>query len=146
MEITSQSIGELHELLAAKKISAVELTQTMLHRIKHIDPEVKAFLQVTEDLALSQATQVDEKIARGEAIGVLEGIPMALKDNLSTEGIRTTCSSKMLENFIPPYNATVVEKLRDAGAVMLGKLNMDEFAMGSSTENSRFLQRAILGI
>lgn len=138
MEITSQSIGELHELLAAKKISAVELTQTMLNRIEHIDSEVKSFLQITEEVALSQATQVDEKIARGEAIGVLEGIPMALKDNLCTDGIRTTCSSKMLENFVPPYSATVVEKLQSEGAIMLGKLNMDEFAMGSSTENSRF--------
>ncbi|HVJ48146.1 Asp-tRNA(Asn)/Glu-tRNA(Gln) amidotransferase subunit GatA [Desulfitobacterium sp.] len=138
MEITSQSIGELHELLAAKKISAVELTQSMLHRIEQLDPEVKAFLLVTEDLALSQASQVDAKIARGEEIGSLEGIPMALKDNLCTEGIRTTCSSKMLENFVPPYSATVVEKLKATGAVLLGKLNMDEFAMGSSTENSRF--------
>lgn len=138
MEITSQSIGELHELLAEKKISAVELTRTMLDRIKKRDSEVKSFLQITEDVAISQATQVDEKLARGEAIGILEGIPMALKDNLCTEGIRTTCSSKMLENFVPPYNATVVEKLKEAGAVMLGKLNMDEFAMGSSTENSGF--------
>lgn len=138
MEITSQSIGELHELLVTRKISAVELAQTMLQRIKHIDPEVQAFLRVTEDVALGRAAQVDEKIARGEEIGALEGIPMALKDNLCTEGIRTTCSSKMLENFVPPYSATAVEKLKSAGAVLLGKLNMDEFAMGSSTENSGF--------
>lgn len=138
MEITTQSIGELHELLAQKKISARELTQSMLHRIERIEPEVKAFNHVTEELALTQASQVDEKIARGEALGLLEGIPMALKDNFCTEGIRTTCSSKILENFVPPYNGTVVEKLKDAGAILLGKLNMDEFAMGSSTENSRF--------
>lgn len=138
MEITTQSIGELHELLAQKKISARELTQSMLHRIERIEPEVKAFNHVTEELALTQAAQVDEKIARGEALGLLEGIPMALKDNFCTEGIRTTCSSKILENFVPPYNGTVVEKLKDAGAILLGKLNMDEFAMGSSTENSRF--------
>lgn len=138
MEITSQSIGELHKLLTSKKLSTVELTQAMLDRIEQIDPMVKAFLHVTEDLALSQAAQVDEKIARGEEIGILEGIPMALKDNMSTEGIHTTCSSKILENYIPPYNATAVEKLKEAGAILLGKMNMDEFAMGSSTENSHF--------
>lgn len=138
MEIASQSIGELHKLLTSKKLSTVELTQAMLDRIKQIDPMVKAFLHVTEDSALSQAAQVDEKIARGEEIGILEGIPMALKDNMSTEGIQTTCSSKILENYIPPYNATAVEKLKEAGAILLGKMNMDEFAMGSSTENSHF--------
>lgn len=138
MEIASQSIGELHKLLTSKKLSTVELTQAMLDRIKQIDPRVKAFLHVTEDLALSQAAQVDEKIARGEEIGILEGIPMALKDNMSTEGIQTTCSSKILENYIPPYNATAVAKLKEAGAILLGKMNMDEFAMGSSTENSHF--------
>lgn len=138
MEITSQSIGELHKLLTSKKLSTVELTQAMLDRIKQIDPKVRAFLHVTEDLALSQAAQVDEKIARGEEIGILEGIPMALKDNMSTEGIQTTCSSKILENYIPPYNATAVAKLKEAGAILLGKMNMDEFAMGSSTENSHF--------
>ncbi|WP_425803441.1 Asp-tRNA(Asn)/Glu-tRNA(Gln) amidotransferase subunit GatA [Desulfitobacterium sp. Sab5] len=138
MEITSQSIGELHKLLTSKKLSTVELTQAMLDRIKQIDPKVRAFLHVTEDLALSQAAQVDEKIAREEEIGILEGIPMALKDNMSTEGIQTTCSSKILENYIPPYNATAVAKLKEAGAILLGKMNMDEFAMGSSTENSHF--------
>lgn len=145
MEITSQSIGELHKLLAAKKVSAVELTQTMLDRIKQIDSEVKAYLHVTEDLALSQAAQVDEKIAHGEEIGILEGIPMALKDNMNTEGIQTTCSSKILENYIPPYNASAVEKLKAAGAILLGKMNMDEFAMGSSTENSHTNQQELPG-
>lgn len=138
MEMTARTAGELHALLANKKISATELTQAFLARIQAVDSDIKAFVSVTEEAALSQAKKVDEKLARGEDIGALEGIPMALKDNLCTEGIRTTCSSRILENFVPPYNATVTERLHDAGAILLGKLNMDEFAMGSSTENSRF--------
>jgi aspartyl-tRNA(Asn)/glutamyl-tRNA(Gln) amidotransferase subunit A len=138
MEMTTRTAGELHALLSNKEISATELTQAFLARIQAVDSEIKAFVSVTEGAALSQAKKVDEKLAKGEKIGPLEGIPMALKDNLCTEGIRTTCSSKILENFIPPYNATVTERLQDAGAILLGKLNMDEFAMGSSTENSRF--------
>lgn len=138
MEMTARTSGELHTLLVNKEISATELTQAFLTRIQVVDSDIKAFVSVTEETALSQAQKVDEKLARGEKLGALEGIPMALKDNLCTEGIRTTCSSKILENFIPPYSATVAERLQDAGAILLGKLNMDEFAMGSSTENSRF--------
>jgi aspartyl-tRNA(Asn)/glutamyl-tRNA(Gln) amidotransferase subunit A len=138
MEMTAQTAGELHTLLSKKEISATELTQAFLARIQAVDSEIKAFVSVTEGAALSQARKVDEKLAKGEKIGPLEGIPMALKDNLCTEGIRTTCSSKILENFVPPYNATVTERLQEAGAILLGKLNMDEFAMGSSTENSSF--------
>lgn len=138
MEMTARTSGELHTLLVNKEISATELTQAFLTRIQAVDSDIKAFVSVTEETALSQAQKVDEKLARGEKLGALEGIPMALKDNLCTEGIRTTCSSKILENFIPPYSATVAERLQDAGAILLGKLNMDEFAMGSSTENSRF--------
>ncbi|MGE4273004.1 MAG: Asp-tRNA(Asn)/Glu-tRNA(Gln) amidotransferase subunit GatA [Desulfitobacterium sp.] len=138
MEIATRTIGELHELLESKAVSASELAQGFLTRIEAVDPEIKAFITVTKETALEQAKAVDEKQARGEKLGALEGIPMALKDNLCTEGIRTTCSSKILDNFIPPYNATVTDKLKEAGAVLLGKLNMDEFAMGSSTENSGF--------
>lgn len=138
MEMTALTISELHELLAGKKLSATELTQGFLDRIEAVDPDIRAFITVTKQEALAQAKAVDEKLGRGEKLGMLEGIPMALKDNLCTEGIRTTCSSKILENFIPPYQATVAEKLHDSGAVLLGKLNMDEFAMGSSTENSGF--------
>lgn len=138
MEMTGRTIGELHELLESKAISATELTQGFLDRIQAVDPDIKAFITVTKEEALSQAKIVDEKLSKGEKLGALEGIPMALKDNLCTDGIRTTCSSKILENFIPPYNATVKEKLNEAGAILLGKLNMDEFAMGSSTENSGF--------
>jgi aspartyl-tRNA(Asn)/glutamyl-tRNA(Gln) amidotransferase subunit A len=132
------SIKELHQQLVAKERSAVEITTETLTRIEKIDPKVKAFLTVTADLALSTAQGVDDKIARGESIGILEGIPIGIKDNMCTKGIKTTCGSQILSNFIPPYESTVTQKLRDIGAVIVGKTNLDEFAMGSSTENSSF--------
>jgi aspartyl-tRNA(Asn)/glutamyl-tRNA(Gln) amidotransferase subunit A len=131
------TIHAAHELLKAKKISSVELTQDYLARIKAVDPQVRAVLTVTAEYALEQAKKADERIAAGKA-QPLTGVPFLIKDNMSTKGIKTTCGSKMLENFVPPYNATVVEKLHGAGAVMVGKANMDEYAMGSSTENSAF--------
>jgi aspartyl-tRNA(Asn)/glutamyl-tRNA(Gln) amidotransferase subunit A len=109
----------------------------VLRRIRQVEDRVQAYVTVTEETALEAAARADERIARGEA-GPLTGIPMALKDVIITEGIRTTCSSRMLEDFVPPYNATVTRRLAEAGAVLLGKTNMDEFAMGSSTENSAF--------
>ncbi|MDR3542464.1 MAG: Asp-tRNA(Asn)/Glu-tRNA(Gln) amidotransferase subunit GatA [Desulfosporosinus sp.] len=133
-----KSVSELHELLVHKDISSVELTKAYIRQIQTVDPELKAFLTVLEDQALTQAAEVDRKIAQGEVLGALEGIPMALKDNMCTEGVRTSCASKMLENFMPPYNATVTDRLQTAGTILLGKVNMDEFAMGSSTENSYF--------
>jgi aspartyl-tRNA(Asn)/glutamyl-tRNA(Gln) amidotransferase subunit A len=138
MDITAKSAAELHTMLESKAVSATELVREFLDRINKVEGNVKAFVTLTEDLALEQAAKLDEKIARGEKIGPLAGIPMAFKDNMCSTGIRTTCSSKMLKNFIPPYNATVVERLLGSGAICLGKLNMDEFAMGSSTENSAF--------
>lgn len=138
MDITARSAAELHTMLESKAVSATELVRKFIDRINKVEGNVKAFVTLTEDSALEQAAKLDEKIARGEKIGTLAGIPMAFKDNMCSTGIRTTCSSKMLENFIPPYDATVVERLQDAGAISLGKLNMDEFAMGSSTENSAF--------
>jgi len=131
------TIHEAHGLLKAKKLSSVELTKACLERIKEVEPKLKALVSTTEELAISQAQKADQRIAKGD-IGPLTGIPVVLKDVLCTRGIKTTCSSKMLENFIPPYDATAVEKLNDCGAVTVGKANMDEFAMGSSTEHSAF--------
>ncbi len=124
------------DMLHKREISARELVEAALARIDEVDGEVKAFVTLTRDKALAAASTVDARRLNGEETPVMAGIPMALKDNLCTKGILTTCSSKILHNFIPPYDATVVEQLRNAGAIMVGKTNMDEFAMGSSTENS----------
>lgn len=131
------SIGEAREMLDSKKISAKELAETYIGRIKSVDGEVKSFITVTEEQALKQAELAQEKIDKGEASAIC-GIPVAIKDNICTEGVKTTCASKMLENFIPPYNATVMEKLNAENIVMLGKVSMDEFAMGGSTQTSAF--------
>ncbi|TAD75615.1 MAG: Asp-tRNA(Asn)/Glu-tRNA(Gln) amidotransferase subunit GatA [Oscillatoriales cyanobacterium] len=132
------SIRELHQQLVRKERSAVEITREALDRIAQTEPQVKSFLTLTADRAIEQAERVDAKLAAGEPIGPLAGIPIAIKDNMCTRGIRTTCASKMLADFVPPYESTVTQKLFDAGAVMVGKTNLDEFAMGSSTENSAF--------
>jgi aspartyl-tRNA(Asn)/glutamyl-tRNA(Gln) amidotransferase subunit A len=137
-ELYKLSISEAGELLRQRKISSVELTQAHLDRIRAVEPEVKAFTLVTDDLALQQAKEADRRIARGENLSPLTGIPIAIKDVICTKGITTTCGSRMLENFKPPFDATVMEKLDAAGIVMVGKTNMDEFAMGSSTEHSAF--------
>lgn len=132
------SIQALHQQLVKKERTAVEIATATLARIEAVEPKVHGFLWVTADLALETAKKVDEKIAAGESIGLLEGIPVAVKDNMCMAGIPTTCGSKILENFIPPYESTVTQKLRRAGAVIVGKTNLDEFAMGSSTENSGY--------
>jgi aspartyl-tRNA(Asn)/glutamyl-tRNA(Gln) amidotransferase subunit A len=134
------SIRELHEQLIRKERSAVEIAQESLDRIEAVEPKVHSFLQVTRDRALAQAQQVDAKIAAGEEIGLLAGIPIGIKDNLCTQGVPTTCASKILKNFVPPYESTVTQKLIEADAVMVGKTNLDEFAMGGSTETSAFEQ------
>ncbi len=131
------TIHEAHRLLEERRFSSVELTRACLDRIRYLDERVGAVVTVTEELALRQAAEADKRIAAGDA-GPLTGVPMLVKDNMCTRGVLTTCSSKMLESFVPPYNATVVDKLEEAGAVIIGKANMDEFAMGSSTEHSAF--------
>ncbi len=132
------TIYEAGELLRERKISSVELTQAHLDRIRDVDDKVKAFTLVTDDLALQQAREADKRLKDGLALSPLTGIPLAIKDLICTKGITTSCGSNMLKNFKPPYDATVMEKLNATGAVMLGKTNMDEFAMGSSTEHSAF--------
>ncbi|MEQ8468051.1 Asp-tRNA(Asn)/Glu-tRNA(Gln) amidotransferase subunit GatA [Coleofasciculus sp. E1-EBD-02] len=136
------SIRELHQQLIDKERTSVEITQDALDRIQALEPKIHSFLHITADYALEQARQVDAKIAAGEEIGMLAGIPIGIKDNMCTQGIPTTCASRILENFVPPYESTVTQKLKDAGAVMVGKTNLDEFAMGSSCETSSYQQTA----
>lgn len=136
------SIRELHNQLVKKERSAVEITQAYLDRIQTVESQVNSFLLITPDHAIAQAQAVDAKIAAGEEIGLLAGIPIAVKDNICTQNIRTTCASRILENFVPPYESTVSQKLIDAGMVTIGKTNMDEFAMGGSTETSAFKKTA----
>lgn len=131
-------IKKIHDMLVSKQISCKELTEKYLTEIENSNKELNAYVNVTADEALAQAERVDNKINKGEEIGLLEGVPMTLKDNLSTKGIETTCCSKILTGYKPIYNATVWEKLEGEGAVLLGKTNMDEFAMGSSSETSYF--------
>ena len=136
-DLINLTIKELREMLKKKEISSVELTRYYLKRMSLIDNEIKAYVRPTEEIALEMAKEADEKITRGEEAPLL-GIPLGIKDILCTKGIETTCASNILKGFIPPYDATVMKKLKEAGYVHLGKLNMDEFAMGSSTENSAF--------
>ena len=131
------TIHEYAELLKQRKLSSVELTKQYLARIEKADAQIGSYITVCPDEALAAAGKADKRIARGEAT-LLTGIPVGIKDNICTEGITTTCASKMLYNFVPPYDATVTKRLKNEGAVILGKLNMDEFAMGSSTESSYF--------
>ena len=137
MDITSLTITQAKKDLKEKKYSSVELTKAYLARIKDVEPKVKAYVTVTEEEAIKNAEEADKKIAEGEDLPLL-GIPLSIKDNFSTNGIRTTASSKVLDNYIPPYDATVVKKLKDAGMVLLGKTNMDAWAHGSSTETSDY--------
>lgn len=136
MELSAKTAHELADLLADRQVSAVELTQSVLNRIQSVEPTLGAYLTLQEETTLAQAAEIDRRRTAGTELGPLAGIPVALKDNLCTDGVRTTCASKILETFVPPYDATVVSRLKAAGAVFTGKTNMDEFAMGSSTENS----------
>lgn len=138
MNMTELTVKQLAQALDRKEVSAREAAEAYLRAIEEKDAAVGAYLTVTRELALKQADLVDEKRARGEKLPALAGVPCGIKDNICTKGTTTTCASKMLENFVPPYDAAVMEKLQGQEVVMLGKLNMDEFAMGSSTENSYY--------
>ena len=137
MVLTALKISDLRSMLDKKELSAKELTDAYLDRIKAVDDKLESYITVTAEAAEKAAEKAQEKINKGEA-SALCGIPLAIKDNICTDGVKTTCSSKMLENFVPFYNATVMDKLENEGAVMLGKVSMDEFAMGGSTQTSAF--------
>jgi aspartyl-tRNA(Asn)/glutamyl-tRNA(Gln) amidotransferase subunit A len=137
MDIVDQSIHELHRALKAREVSSVEVARAILGRIEAVEPQIGSYITITPERALADAEEADRRIAAGR-MDVLTGIPLALKDIFLTEGVRTTCGSRILGNFVPPYSATSWEKLKERGVVLLGKLNQDEFAMGSSNESSAF--------
>ena len=138
MNITELTVHELKEKLENKELTITDITKAYIDRINEKEPEVEAFVTTLCDEALKQAEEIQAKRESGEITGDLSGIPIGIKDNICTKGIKTTCSSKMLENFISPYDATVMKKINTENLINLGKLNMDEFAMGSSTESSHF--------
>lgn len=138
MSLFEQKVSELHQRLHNKEISVTDLVNESYERIGQVEDQVKAFLTLDEENARAKAAQLDERLAKGEETPVLFGLPIGVKDNIVTKGLRTTCASKILENFNPIYDATAVQKLQQVNTVTIGKLNMDEFAMGSSTENSAF--------
>jgi aspartyl-tRNA(Asn)/glutamyl-tRNA(Gln) amidotransferase subunit A len=140
MSLTNHSATDLIRDLTARKVSSVELVNAYAEQICARDGEIKAFLHLDIDAALAQAKEIDTRRAAGKPVGKLGGLPIAIKDILCTKGVKTTCASKILQNFVPPYDATVVEKLKAADAVLIGKTNMDEFAMGGSTENSAYFK------
>jgi aspartyl-tRNA(Asn)/glutamyl-tRNA(Gln) amidotransferase subunit A len=137
MALHALTIHELQEMLAKGQVSAVEVTRDVLERIEKVEDKVKAYISLDPELALQQAEAADKKLKEGTG-GPLCGIPVSIKDVLSTDGMRTTCGSRILENFVPPYDATSVLKLKQADAVFMGKVAMDEFAMGSTSENCAF--------
>ncbi|MFR0822697.1 MAG: Asp-tRNA(Asn)/Glu-tRNA(Gln) amidotransferase subunit GatA [Clostridia bacterium] len=138
MEITNLTVHELKEKLAKKEITIPQIVESYVDRIGEKEEQVKSFITILEEQAKKQAEQIQSKKEAGEEVGSLAGIPIGIKDNICTKGIKTTCASKMLENFVSPYDATVIEKVKQEEMIPLGKLNMDEFAMGGSTEYSAF--------
>lgn len=136
MNLYEKSAYELSGMLKNKQTSSVEITKSVFDRIESVEEKVDSYVTLNKENALKKAEEVDQKLSNGDVLSPLAGIPIGIKDNISTKGLKTTCSSKMLENYVPPFNATVVDKINNADMVITGKLNMDEFAMGSSTETS----------
>ncbi len=135
MSLTELTLNEARKKLRNRECSSVELTRAFLDRIERLEPQIGAYINVFPEKALEQAEKADQRLSRGEG-GPLTGIPLAVKDVISTKGLPTTCASRMLADYLPPYDATVITRLEEQGYVLLGKTNLDEFAMGSSTENS----------
>ena len=142
MTIVHSTATAILQKLVSRELSSREVTTAFLDQIQRHDDRIHAFLRVDQDAALAQAEAIDQRRASGESLGSLAGLPVAVKDVICTKGQPTTCGSRMLENFLPPYDATVIGRLKQADAVLLGKTNMDEFAMGSTTENSYFATTA----
>ena len=138
MNIPTLTVARVREGLRTKEFSATELTQDALRFAEAENPKTNALLTISHDRALNAAKRIDEQISKGKELGPLAGVPIAIKDVIVTRGLRTTCGSKLLENYIPPYDATAVTRLEQAGGVIIGKANCDEFAMGSSNENSAY--------
>ena len=141
-DLLSITLADGARRLRAGEVSSRQLTEAFLDRIASTDDEVHAFVTVTVDAALAQADEADELLVRGDAVAPLTGLPVAVKDVLMTKGVRTTAGSRMLDSLVPPYDATAVSRLRESGAISVGKTNMDEFAMGSSTEHSAWFPTA----
>ena len=140
MDITKLTASQIREKYETKELTVPQVVKAYFDKIKTDDEKIKAYITLCEEEAMEKAELVQKKYDAGERLGKLAGIPIAIKDNMCTKGIRTTCASKMLENFIPPYDATVIKKINESDAIILGKVNMDEFAMGGSTENSAFFK------
>ena len=138
MELSNYKAHELKEIISKKEASVEEVTKAHLDKIENVDSKVDAFLYIAKEEAIDSAKALDEKLAKGEDLGVLGGVPIGMKDNISVKGMQNTCASKILEGYISPYDSTVSEKVKKEGGIIVGKLNMDEFAMGSSTENSAY--------